>query len=555
MNDFSQLINGYENTRLIDYNNALDLSNTVSYEDLPGCTIEGVLKACFHVDGRLMQVYSEKENHVAVIAGTRLGKTTSYVIPTILSFARQKVKKSMIISDPKGEIYRQTYNTLIQEGYRVLLLNFRDYTHSECWNILTPLFRSYKGIQNIYDEVEVVTVGDDYYNKFRGIVYDNQVELDNAIKQAQDNVMCQISAEIENICYMFISNTKKEDPYWDNCSRQILKAFIWAMLEDSDLEEDNPRKITEDTFSIKTIVNIFNTFVERSTNYDEFNYDDKGYFSKRSSDSMARRIFDQAVLSIPMSTRGCVLSIFITNISIFTDIAVKLITSCNSFDIKDTIQQPTVIFIDYRDEIKSQYKLISLFVQHAYKYLIEEANQQPNGKLRVPFYFILDEFGNFPTIKDFDATISACAGRNIFFILIIQSYAQLNNVYGKDVAEIIKDNLNMHVFFGSNNAATLHEFSVECGKITRVSPISAINGNSVDIEQFQLETIPLIPVSRLSHFQVGECIITEANSGYVMLSKLERYFTCPEFIDLAAASEKDYKCSINLFAPQYNYSI
>ena len=83
-------------------------------------------------------MYSSDENHVGVIAATRLGKTTSYVIPTILSFARQKIKRSLIISDPKGEVYKYTAEELKKQGYEIKLLNFRNYRKSECWNMLTP---------------------------------------------------------------------------------------------------------------------------------------------------------------------------------------------------------------------------------------------------------------------------------------------------------------------------------------------------------------------------------------------------------------------------------
>ncbi|MDE7395949.1 MAG: type IV secretory system conjugative DNA transfer family protein, partial [Clostridiales bacterium] len=254
-------------------------------------------------------------------------------------------------------------------------------------------------------------------------------------------------------------------------------------------------------------------------------------------------------------TCACILAVFNTGIAVFRDCAVRLVTSCNSFDMASIGEGPVAIYIVYRDEVKVHYQVISLFIQDAYRYLIERASDKPNGKLDVPFYFILDEFGNVPAIKDFETTISACAGRNIWFILIIQSYAQLASVYGTAVAEIIKDNLNMHIFFGSNNPDTLEAFSHECGLQTRISPLSALNGNSADIDTYHIETIPLVPKSMLSHFQPGECIITEANSGYVMFSKLERYFLCDEFKDLKLASEKEYKCGVNPFEKRYTYTV
>ena len=80
----------------------MSLTNTIAYDEIGKKAMSGVLNASWHVDGKLMQTYTEQENHVGVIAATRLGKTTSYVIPTILSLAQQLLKRSMIISDPKG---------------------------------------------------------------------------------------------------------------------------------------------------------------------------------------------------------------------------------------------------------------------------------------------------------------------------------------------------------------------------------------------------------------------------------------------------------------------
>ena len=129
----SELLKNYENTAYVHYEDVGEtFPNSVWFDELPDREVTGVLKVNRYVGGRLLQTYSEKENHVGVIASTRLGKTTSYVIPTVVSFARAKNKKSMVISDPKGEIYRRTSAVLKKEGYEVLLLNFRDYMHSEC---------------------------------------------------------------------------------------------------------------------------------------------------------------------------------------------------------------------------------------------------------------------------------------------------------------------------------------------------------------------------------------------------------------------------------------
>lgn len=59
----------------------------------------------------------------------------------------------------------------------------------------------------------------------------------------------------------------------------------------------------------------------------------------------------------------------------------------------------------------------------------------------------------------------------------------------------------------------------------------------------------------LAHFEAGECIVTEANSGYVLFSKLERYYLLREMKDLPLSSEKEYKCPVNLFDKRFVYSV
>lgn len=538
MKDVKGLLSGYENTELVSYKDIDKLSNTVSYDDLPDREITGVLKASRYVGGKLVQTYSAQENHVGVIAATRLGKTTQYVIPTILSFARQKRKRSMVISDPKGELYRITAETLKKEGYRVRLINFRDFMHSECWNPLTEIYRHYQTAFRIEETVELVDTPNGARNKFMGIVYENQTELDRAVETAKRITLEEVANEINELASVMITVERGTDPYWEESAKDLLMAGIWAMLEDSRSKNGNRPKITESTFSISTLLSIMDSMVDS----DGPRYNDGGYFSSRDKNSRAYMLAKNCILENAHNTRKCVVSTFNSKISIYKSSAIRIITSCNSFEMEELTDEshPIAVFIDYRDEAKASYKVISSFIQRAYGYLIEYANQKPNGKLDVPFYFILDEFGNFPAIKDFETVISACGGRNVFFILILQSYAQLDNVYGKDVSTIIRDNLNQHVFIGSNNPETLREFSAECGDFTRISPVSALNGANEEIDSFSVETIPLMPKSRLAKLQVGECIVTEANCGYVMLSRLERYYACPEMNGLPRADVNDY---------------
>ncbi len=544
MSTIDKFLTGYENTRLIDCKD-IDVtlrSNTLPYADICAKDVVGVLKANRLVDGKLVQTYSERENHVGVIAATRLGKTTQYVIPTILSFAKAKNKRSMVVSDPKGELYRLTSATLRKEGYKVKLVNFRDYRHSEYWNPLTKIYSLFEKANNVEDEIEVVETPAGLRNRFCGRIYENQSELDLQVSRVKKMAMEDVANEIDAFAAIVSPTINIREPYWEDSARDVLKAGLWAMLEDS-LSDDESTRITKDNFSLNTLLSIFTAAGSVV-----------GYFSERDKDSRSYNLA-MCIVDNGKTTNSCIISTFNTKMSVFKNSTVRLVTSCNSFDMNELIddEHPVAVYIDYRDESKADYGVISMFIQSIYEFLIDYATKQPSGKLNKPFYLVLDEFGNFPAIKDFETVISACGGRNIFFILILQSYAQLNNVYGESVSEIIKDNLNMHVFIGSNNPDTLASFSRECGEFTRISPMSAINGNADEITYYERETIPLIPKSVLSNLKEGECIVTEANCGYVLFSKLERYYLCPEYENIEISDEKDYFSSINPFDEKYAY--
>ncbi|MDE6201105.1 MAG: type IV secretory system conjugative DNA transfer family protein [Clostridiales bacterium] len=540
------IFEGYEDSKLCRYDDPVcDFPTTCAFEDLPKTSVSGVLKANRYVDGKLMQTYSELENHVCVIAATRLGKTTSYVIPSVISNAIKPIKRSMIISDPKGEIYRHTARTLQQEGYIVKMINFRDYRHSECWNPLTPIFRKFKWANSLENEVKPITKNGKQCYRFMENIYQTKEELNEAISLEKEAALDDVYNDIDIFGVMMVPTTNKDDQMWDEGARSLFVAFIIAMLEDS-LVDENP--ITEETFSLDTILNIFATFGGEGMSYD------RGYFSNRPVTSKAYMFAKDVILIAAEKTRGSFIANFSQKMSEFRSVAIRRLTMCDSFEM-DTLlgAKPVAIFLCYRDEVKAHYKMISLFVQNAYKLLIDFAQGYDDNKLPTPFYFILDEFGNFPQMNSFENVISACAGRNIWFTLVLQSYAQLNAVYGDNTAKIILDNLNVKVMLGSLNWQTVCEFAESCGLHARLSPESALNGSGEEIEHYKIETIPLVTKSMLSKLKSGECIVTEANSGYVMFSRLERYYMCPEFNNLPLADEKKYKCSVNPLDSKYRY--
>ena len=80
--------------------------------------------------------------HNLVIGSTGSGKTENIVFPMVNLLAKKG--ESMIITDPKGEIYKKTAENLKERGYKIVVLNFREPEHGNAWNPLSLPYQYYK---------------------------------------------------------------------------------------------------------------------------------------------------------------------------------------------------------------------------------------------------------------------------------------------------------------------------------------------------------------------------------------------------------------------------
>lgn len=512
------LFKDYENARLIgvDEFRRANEGRTYYFDELGDHEVQGIpISITRGEDGRL-QVTFIPDTHLLAIGATRSGKTTGYVIPTINVLLKKKNKPSLVISDPKGELYRCTAGKFEKEGYRVLLLDFTEYTHSDCWNPLTKYYRLYQDYLNIHKEIVDLSADGRFKAELKGKTYTDVRELESAVREEKENCFDKVEKGIASLASLIVPITSN-DPYWDTSARDLVSAVLYAMLEDS-----ATGKVTEGTFSLDTMLKILDSF-----SGDSRQTYDKGYFTNRPATSKAYSLADKCILQQATNTRHCITSTCMSKVNKFRDTAVRRITCTNTFEMSELDDSPTVIYVSYKDEESLHYDVISMFLSNLYTELISIARAK-GSKLDRPFYFLLDEFGNLPKFNDFDKVISACGGRNIWFLLILQSYAQLENIYGAATANIIKDNLNTHVFFGTNNPETKSAFSNECGRKTIISPISAFNGEGETIQRYEKDTVALVPVSMLDRLKIGECIVTQMRSD-VLLSVMERSYMCPEF--------------------------
>ena len=299
-------------------------------------------------------------------------------------------------------------------------------------------------------------------------------------------------------------------------------ATLIAMLEDSQTPELG---MTREKF------NFFNLNKTISNSEDNFSAL-KQYFEGRDRLSTAVSLSRQ-VMSAADTTLSSYMSIAFDKLSMFNDRGLCALTSATDIDAGAIADRPTALFLKIPDEKDTRHTLASVFILCMYKALIKKASARADLALPRNVYFILDEFGNMPKIEKFDKMITVGRSRKIWFNMVVQSYSQLNNVYGEAVADIIKSNCGVKMFIGSNDIGTCKEFSELCGNVTvSTSSVSSSTGDkSGELSvSTQLQTRPLIYPSELQKLNnkenTGNAIIVTFGN-YPLKTKFTPSYKCP----------------------------
>ena len=378
------------------------------------------------------------EYHNLIIGSTGSGKTEMLVQPMVKVLAKKG--ESMIITDPKGEIYEKNAVELREKGYNIVLLNFRDPQNGNCWN---PLALPY----NLY-------------------------------KSGNQDKACELLDDLAlNILYD--ESSKNQDPFWEKTSADYFAGLSLGLFDDATEQEINLNSI-----------NLMTTVGEEKiagTTYI------KEYFSYKDPAGPAY-VNASSTLMAPSDTKGSILSVFKQKIKLFASREnMSEMLSHSDFDMETIGRQKTAVFIVIQDEKKTYHSLVTIFLKQCYETLIRVA-QECGGKLPYRTNFILDEFANMPPLKDVTTMVTAARSRGMRFSFIIQNFAQLYEVYGKENGETIKGNCGNIVYLISSELSALEEISKMCGEVKSK-------------EKDKTSSTPLVTVSDLQRLPLWTMIV------------------------------------------------
>ena len=509
-----------ENSRWMNKAEREKIFKNYLYSGLDSVKKDGVpVLATLKKNEKDMDVALNSPAHSLIIGSTGSGKTTTFVNPMIQILASTSAGSSMIMTDPKGELFSLHSAYLKERGYDVKVIDLRDTYQSYRWNPLDSIYDMYEEYRNVYKNAfertddfstsgleksnpnDEINEGDKWY-EFNNKAYKTYEELVLGMKIYKKQLFDEVYESLNDLVSVLIPVENEKDPMWEKGARAITLAVLLAMLEDSEVEELN---MTKDKF------NFFNlTKILQNSNQDYLEL--RKYFQGRSPLSKALSLSKQ-VCDAAESTRASYMSVVYEKLTLFNDSGICGLTSKSDFTPKSLSDRPTALFLKIPDEKTTRHNLAAIFILDLYKSLIKVASSNKDLSLPRNVYFILDEFGNMPKIENFDKMITVGRSRKIWFNMIIQSYQQLNNVYGDKVADVVKGNCGIKMFIGSNDISTCKEFSELCGNITVVTRSTSQSGEGKGgiSSSSQTQVRPLIYPSELQRLNkqgdIGNAII------------------------------------------------
>ena len=534
-----------ENSRWMNDKEKKKLFKFHSYSALSEVTKDGIpVAAKLDRKGTDMQVGFNSPCHSIIIGSTGSGKTTTFVSPMIQLLAATKAGSSMVITDPKGELFMLHSKYLHERGYDVKVIDLRDTYASYRWNPLDTIWDNFQLYKNAHtlafkrdDDIKASglkiekAAGDvsrvrEWY-EFDGRAFTDYQRLIAAVKVFKKKIFDEVYEDLNDLVTVLIPVENEKDPLWEKGARSITLAVLLAMLEDS-LQEGST--MTKEKF------NFFNLAKILQNSNDDYKAL-RDYFKGRSSLSRAYALSKQ-VCDAASSTRASYMSIVYDKMTLFNDAGICALTSSSDFTASALSDHPTALFLKIPDEKDTRHNLAAIFILNIYKTLIKVASATPELALPRNVYFIMDEFGNMPKISKFDKFITVGRSRKIWFTMIVQSYAQLNNVYGDNVADIIKGNCGIKMFIGSNDMQTCKEYSELCGNITIAQTSTSGTAHSETNFSTSYQVRPLIypsELQRLNHpGDIGHGIIVTFGNY-----PLKTYFTPSFKVPLYQIGEMD----------------
>lgn len=443
--------------------------------------------------------------HTLIIGTTRSGKSRRLVMPTIWQLAH--AGESMVLTDPKGELYEKSHRFLKEKGYNVVFLDFREPGRGNRWNPLHPVV--------------------------------------DALKRDKPSEAAQ---QANSVAHMFVHQTpgsKKGDQTWNNGAESVISALSLAVAIEA--PDDKQKHMTSVYKMLGELGEVQKVLVGKQLiDYVPLN----DYMKNLPKDHPARDAFIAARLA-PERMRGSFYAQVASLLRFFADPSISYLTGEQDHELEGVGKEKTAVFLIIPDEDSTRHPLAALYVEQTYQALVKLANKNA-GRIPVRVNMILDEFGNMPPFKDFATKLTVSGGRGIRWHLIVQDFQQLEVLY-QGAADTIKGNCHVWLYLLTSSTKTAEEISKKLGDKTIQTEGSSVTdgGRNVSHSQSTGKTgRRLLKPEELERFPENEAIVIRLrhDPARVPLPDLSQWPANAVFDDVGGDEERTIE-KVPVFIP------
>ena len=356
---------------------------------------------------------TRRNDNVLVVGGSGAGKTRFFVIPNLL-----QAHTSYIITDPKGEISRNTGWFLKKMGYDVRIFDLMDMEYSS------------------------------RYNPFNYFIH------------GEEDVLGLINTIVESTN----QGQKPSDPFWEKAESLLLSAimsYIFTELPKGDRTIGTVMDMLREINNMKVLDILFNDLEKRNPN------------------SYAAKLWESfRVVTGSPKTASSIYITATTRLQVWNQARVRALMSEDTVQLDKLGDRPTALFIVVPDSVKTYNFLAAMMYKQLFDALYYKADKvygnhnDPRfneGRLPIHVRFMMDEFPNIGRISEFEEILATVRSRNISCSVIIQNVAQLKSMYhdkGQDAWEVIPGNCSSLLYLGGREYGTMEYISKLLGKTT-----------------------------------------------------------------------------------------
>lgn len=445
--------------------NAGDLSKAGMFKPSSNGVLVGKFK------GDLVRLSGQQ--FVILAAPTRSGKGVGVVIPNLLEY-----QESMVVLDIKQENFELTSGWRASQGQQIFLFNpFAEDRRTHRWNPLS------------------------------------YVSNDPAFRVS----------DLMSIAAMLYPEGSDDQKFWVSQARNAFMAFTLYLFEK--WEHDEANELPEEVRDARTLGNVYRLSSGDGSDLREVY---QGLAGKPFLSGHARSAFAN-LLSQANETFASILGSFKEPLNAWMNPVLDAATSADDFLLTDVRRKKMTIYIGIQPNKLAESRLIvNLFFSQLINVNTRELPQN-NPSLKHQCLLLMDEFTSIGKVDIIAKAVSYMAGYNIRLLPIIQSVAQLDATYGKEVARTLITNHALQIVYAPREQQDANNYSEMLGYTTvRKENLTRSRGD-VSRGQSEERRALMLPQELKAMGPEKEVFLYEGIPYPVMCEKIryyqDRYFT------------------------------